>query len=104
MTGPHRYATRTDTAPDVDVDPDVWMADAACAGHDPDMWFPTSTPGIPLPVRSALAVCDGCPVRDLCRRYAIRHGITQGIWGGLTERQLQHLATAAARHARRNAA
>lgn len=32
----------------------------------------------------AKALCAACPIRAACAEHAIRHGETDGIWGGLT--------------------
>ena len=43
----------------------------------------------------AIAICNGtedgrpCPVRGDCAEYAIAHGITRGVWGGMSSRQLK---------------
>jgi len=43
----------------------------------------------------AMAICNGtedgrpCPVRKDCAEYAIVHGISRGVWGGLSSRQLK---------------
>jgi hypothetical protein len=39
----------------------------------------------------ARQVCAQCPVRQPCLDYAISHGITHGIWGGLAERDRRAL-------------
>jgi Transcription factor WhiB len=43
----------------------------------------------------AIAICNGtedgrpCPVREACAEYAVVHGISRGVWGGLSSRQLK---------------
>jgi len=43
----------------------------------------------------AMAICNGtedgrpCPVRKDCAEYAVAHGITRGVWGGMSSRQLK---------------
>ncbi|MFD9316414.1 WhiB family transcriptional regulator [Streptomyces sp. NPDC060053] len=59
-----------------------WPA-ASCRGVDIDIFFPT--PGDLATVEQALTICDHCPVRIPCRRYALNHRERHGIWGGLTE-------------------
>jgi WhiB family transcriptional regulator, redox-sensing transcriptional regulator len=45
--------------------------------------------------KRALAICNGvedgrpCPVRSACAEYAVEHGISRGVWGGLSSRQLK---------------
>jgi hypothetical protein len=43
--------------------------------------------------RAAKAICANCPVRTLCRAYALGSGELYGIWGGTTERERQSAAT-----------
>ncbi|MET0195701.1 WhiB family transcriptional regulator [Rhodococcoides fascians] len=33
----------------------------------------------------AKRLCDGCPVIERCRRYALAQSEAHGIWGGTTE-------------------
>lgn len=65
-----------------------WMADAACRDADPDQWFPSAG----LPTAMALAVCNGCPVRERCADYADAHYERHGVWGGLTFEQRKRRA------------
>lgn len=58
-----------------------WMAGAACASWDPELWFPH--PGDSASM--AKKVCSGCPVKEECLNYAVEHRGLGGIWGGLTE-------------------
>jgi WhiB family redox-sensing transcriptional regulator len=39
----------------------------------------------------ARALCDRCPVHDLCLDYALEAGEPHGIWGGLNELQRRRL-------------
>jgi hypothetical protein len=55
----------------------------ACRGADMKIFFPA--PGDLATVRRALMICDRCPVRNPCRRYALDNRERYGIWGGLTE-------------------
>ncbi len=50
----------------------------ACAGIDPDMFFPADDASL----AAALAICDGCPVRTLCRTIAMARA-ESGVWGGV---------------------
>lgn len=60
-----------------------WSDHARCRGTDPDQYFVRGA----ARARQAAKVCAGCPVKEPCLRYALKHGIDFGIWGGLTERQ-----------------
>lgn len=60
---------------------DDWMGRAACAGIDPDVFFPPDdrhgwSPG------PARAICAGCPVRVECLTAAVDRREPSGIWGG----------------------
>lgn len=50
----------------------------ACAGIDPDMFFPADDEAL----AAATAICDGCTVRTLCRTIAMARAET-GVWGGV---------------------
>jgi WhiB family redox-sensing transcriptional regulator len=87
--GPAPFATR-------------WRALAACRGADLNLFFP----GRGESAGPARRVCAGCPVREPCLDYALTHGITHGVWGGLAERDRRALRShriAAARRERNEA-
>jgi len=50
----------------------------ACAGIDPDVFFPADNDGL----AAAVAICDDCAVRTLCRTIAMARAET-GVWGGV---------------------
>jgi hypothetical protein len=50
-------------------------------------------PGRGESAEPARQICAGCPVRQPCLDYALSHGISHGIWGGLTERDRRALRT-----------
>jgi WhiB family redox-sensing transcriptional regulator len=62
-----------------------WRAAGACLSADPDLFFPVAT-GAAAHKEAARAqrVCAGCQVRQECLDFAMRHGETDGIWGGTT--------------------
>ena len=66
-----------------------WRELAACRGADLNLFFPTRG-GSAEPARQ---VCAACPVRQPCLDYAVSNAITDGIWGGLTERERRALRT-----------
>jgi WhiB family redox-sensing transcriptional regulator len=77
------------------ADPDAqaeWWADAACAGADPDWFFPEKRD--PWKVANAKRVCNGCPVLEPCRDYAMPKRLLDGIWGGLTAGERDRLRRA----------
>jgi WhiB family transcriptional regulator, redox-sensing transcriptional regulator len=71
-----------------------WWREAACREADPELFFPVAAygPGI-IEIARAKAVCERCPVRGSCLRYALETRQAHGVWGGLTEgeRQLHEL-------------
>jgi hypothetical protein len=50
----------------------------ACAGIDPDMFFPADNDEL----AAAIAICDGCAVRTMCRTIAMARA-ESGVWGGV---------------------
>lgn len=52
---------------------------AACAGADPDLFFPL--PGDDD--TKAKAICQACPIRSECYTLAAQRGERWGIWGGV---------------------
>ena len=67
-----------------------WRHKAACAGMDPNDWFPESS-GYSMAHRRAIDICRGCEVQLACLRTAIENGEHHGIWGGLTPTQRRDL-------------
>lgn len=71
--------------------PPEWMAAALCAQTgEPDAWFPDAGRGD----MAALAkrVCQACPVRAECLRYALALPANpDGVWGGLSMRERAEL-------------
>jgi len=66
-----------------------WRELATCRGTDLNLFFPDRGESAE-PTRR---VCAACPVRQPYLDYAISNGITDGIWGGLTERERRALRT-----------
>jgi hypothetical protein len=63
-----------------------WLARAACAGVDPELFFPPAETG-PARARqeaAAKAVCARCPVTAECREWALV-ALPFGVAGGLSE-------------------
>lgn len=63
------------------LEPTPWARHAACAGVDPELFFP----GKGGSARAARAVCVTCPVQHECLDYALRWNIKHGIWGGVSQ-------------------
>ena len=62
-----------------------WMAEGACVGHDPEVFFPP--PGLNQFANEAKRICARCAVRETCLQYALDKNEQHGIWGGLSARQ-----------------
>ncbi|EKT77461.1 WhiB family transcriptional regulator (plasmid) [Rhodococcus opacus] len=74
-----------------------WQHRASCRGTDTDLFFsPDGERGNVRArrERAAKQICQGCPVLDDCRAYALTATEPYGIWGGMSE-------TERARHTRR---
>jgi WhiB family redox-sensing transcriptional regulator len=67
-----------------------WMDQGRCRDMDPDVFFPSDWIG----VQSAQRVCAACTVTRHCLSYALAHRITDGVWGGTSERQRVRLLRA----------
>jgi len=69
-----------------DRQPPRELAQGSCRGHaDPTIFF-SDDPGQArqaLKTRQARLVCAGCPVREVCQRYALDAQEPYGVWGGL---------------------
>ncbi len=83
-----------------------WMTEAACHGHEPELWFPVSRPGqsrTSYHNKPATDICDTCRVRLQCLEYALALDIKYGIWGGVTERSRDALLRRQRRLSRQSA-
>ncbi|MET8585812.1 WhiB family transcriptional regulator [Streptomyces collinus] len=66
----------------------TWRDQAACAGEDPEIFFPlVDLPAPGTEASLARAVCRRCPVIIACRTWALDHGEDDGIWGATTAAQ-----------------
>lgn len=58
-----------------------WSARAKCRNTpNDDIFFPVDTAG----VAQGRRFCQSCPVKELCKAYALVHSLP-GIWGGTSE-------------------
>lgn len=65
-----------------------WHKRAACRNHpNPDLWFPERGGN----TRAAKAICETCPVREPCLRYALDDPETQGVWGATTFKERREM-------------
>ena len=65
----------------------VWRQRAACRGVEPDIFYPVSDEE----AEDAKAICGQCPVRHLCREWALTTREKEGVWGGATERERRRI-------------
>lgn len=74
-----------------------WMLKGKCFNSGlGDLFVPkVGDPAAAEDRKRAMAICNGtedgrpCPVRADCAAYAVEHGISRGVWGGLSSRQLK---------------
>lgn len=67
-----------------------WQESAACRHTNSAQFY--SPPGERGEARRtredrAREICDGCPVRVECARFALAIGEEHGFWGGMTDRE-----------------
>ena len=67
--------------PDLWAQREGWEQDAACRGHDVDLFFSIEEPDQEL----ALELCGSCEVREECLVSALKRHEMYGIWGGTLE-------------------
>ncbi|MEU1434273.1 WhiB family transcriptional regulator [Streptomyces sp. NPDC005786] len=78
-----------------------WRTHAACRDEDPDLFFPIGSTGPALvQTEDAKAVCQGCPVKEQCLRWALENGQDAGVWGGLGENERRALKRRSRRQAK----
>jgi len=66
----------------------AWWGDAACAGADPALFFPTQGDNC----GEAKAICATCPVTAECLEYAMAMGsAVEGVWGGTSARERRQI-------------
>jgi WhiB family redox-sensing transcriptional regulator len=66
----------------------LWRFSAACAGEDPDLFFPSGrSAGARRQTAHAKAICAGCPVQAECLEWAQATEQPYGVWGGLDEQE-----------------
>ena len=64
----------------------TWRDVAACRHHDLELFFPIGAAGPALDkVERAKQVCQRCPGREPCLRWALDRAVAFGVWGGAIE-------------------
>jgi WhiB family transcriptional regulator, redox-sensing transcriptional regulator len=61
----------------------AWMAEAACAGADQALFFPTRGES----AAAGIAICATCNVTAECLAYAIANREAWGTYGGISARE-----------------
>ncbi|WP_019074377.1 WhiB family transcriptional regulator [Streptomyces hokutonensis] len=70
---------------------------AACAGEDPELFFPFGNTGPALvQIEEAKAICRGCPLIESCLQGALERN-ELGVWGGTDETDRRRMKRQAAR-------
>lgn len=83
MTATNGQISRSDH---VDGAREAWKAQAACRAVTPDLFFPLGSTGEAVDqIEAAKAVCQRCPVRHECLRFALETNQEAGVWGGTSE-------------------
>ena len=66
-----------------------WQDLGACRGLNATIFYPD--PDNEVGTDRALAVCEGCMVRESCLEHALAIREHTGIWGGATERDRRRI-------------
>lgn len=71
----------------VELADEDWRERAACQNEDWRLWFAeTRTEKDRRDRATAMVICQGCPVRADCLRWALARG-ERGIWGGTNDNE-----------------
>lgn len=65
-----------------------WRREAACIGVDPRTFFSEGRYAVEQS-QAARGICATCPVQPLCAEFAIQVGEKNGVWGGMTQKELR---------------
>lgn len=60
-----------------------WYRQAECAGYEQFDWF-----DLECDLQQTLTICNRCTVKQQCLSTAVKHRMTEGVWGGLYGKQL----------------
>lgn len=72
-----------------------WLEQAACRDMDTNLFF--FEPGNNHAAVAARKICGRCPVKEDCLQYAIDLHMTDGMFGGTTERERRQVRRERAR-------
>jgi WhiB family redox-sensing transcriptional regulator len=68
-----------------------WILEAACRGHDPEIFFPSTSAEVVKHLDTAQQICGTCIVQAECLDYAQVNKFDEGIWGGLSANQRRRI-------------
>jgi WhiB family redox-sensing transcriptional regulator len=71
-----------------------WMEEGECLRESPELFYPTEHGRTAEDIKSlkvAKAICHECPVEEECLRYALRHEMEWGVWGGLSAKERRRI-------------
>jgi WhiB family transcriptional regulator, redox-sensing transcriptional regulator len=75
-----------------DTDRTTWRTQAACQAATAELFFPVGRTGDAVgQIEAAKNVCQTCPVRIACLRFALETNHEAGIWGGTSEEERARL-------------
>ncbi len=80
----------------------AWMEQGACLDADPEMFYPVDSR--PEGSEPAKRICASCPALQQCHVWALSHGESQGVWGGLSEAERRTITRQARRESARREA
>lgn len=83
---------RSRPVPAISYDRASWRESAACRDVDSELFFPIGRTGFAVAeIQRAKAVCNHCPVRQPCLKFALDTHQEYGIWGGYEEDERRRL-------------
>ncbi len=91
---------KEDATQEAEVGRPDWMAEGACLGHHPDLWFSD----LGNAAKRAKEICADCPALTLCLQWAIETCQPFGIWGGRTVKERANLRQVAQYNAKKASA
>lgn len=92
------FTTLTKQVPDTLERGDDWRTAGACRETDPEIFFAVGEgPEALQQTDDAKAVCNACPVKDICRDWAVGTRQEHGVWGGMTAKERHNLRRREAR-------
>ena len=66
--------------PKTDMTGEYWRRESLCQWEDASIFFPSSK--YTADYKTAVAICQRCPVRLQCLQHALDNHEMLGVWGG----------------------